>query len=234
MDEKTLHQLRNYQSRMMENYHIYIIGFLAQALFSARLIVQWIKSEKAGDSLSPTIFWQLSILASWLLFIYGLLRNDFAIILGQIIAYTIYIRNLQLQNQWKKLPLATRIIALTTPFIAVVSILHHWDHYYQQLFQNKYIPLWLVFWGIAGQITFTFRFIYQWIYSERKGESCLPMGFWLISIVGSCMILSYAIYRSDPVLLIGQGFGLLVYIRNIMLIRKHNMKLEVGGNQNEA
>ena len=225
MDEKTVHQLRNYQSRMMENYYIYIIGFLAQALFSARLIAQWIKSEKAGDSISPAIFWQLSILASWLLFIYGLLRNDFAIIIGQIIAYTIYIRNLQLQNQWSKLPLITRIIALSTPIIAFISILRNWDVHYQQFFHNENVPLPLLIWGVAGQVTFTFRFIYQWIYSERKGESCLPLGFWIISIVGSCMILSYAIYRIDPVLFIGQGFGVLVYARNIVLIRKKRLQL---------
>ncbi|MBI9056724.1 MAG: lipid-A-disaccharide synthase N-terminal domain-containing protein [Labilibaculum sp.] len=211
---------------MMENYYIYIIGFLAQALFSARLIAQWIKSEKAGDSLSPAIFWQLSILASWLLFIYGLLRNDFAIIIGQIIAYTIYIRNLQLQNQWSKLPLITRIIALSTPIIAFISILRNWDVHYQQFFHNENVPLPLLIWGVAGQVTFTFRFIYQWIYSERKGESCLPLGFWIISIVGSCMILSYAIYRTDPVLFIGQGFGVLIYVRNIILIRKKRLLLK--------
>lgn len=209
----------------MENMYIYVIGFLAQALFSARLIVQWIKSEKAGNSLSLAIFWQLSILASWLLFVYGLLRNDFAIILGQVIAYTIYIRNLQLQNQWKRLPLITRIIALGTPLIAFLSILRNWDVHYQQFFKNEDIPVLLLIWGIAGQITFTFRFVYQWIYSEKKGESCLPIGFWIISIIGSCMILSYAIYRIDPVLFIGQGFGLVVYTRNIMLIRKNNFSL---------
>ena len=215
----------------MNSISVYVVGFLAQALFSARLIVQWIKSEKAGDSISPAIFWQLSILASWLLFIYGLLRDDFAIILGQVIAYTIYIRNLQLQNQWKNLPLVTRIIVLTTPFIAIISICNHWNHYYQQLFQNKDIPIWLLIWGITGQIIFTFRFVYQWIYSECKSESILPMGFWVISILGSFMILSYAIYRADPVLFVGQGFGILVYTRNIMLIRKHNLKLNLGGKQ---
>ena len=212
---------------MIENIHIYAIGFLAQALFSTRLIVQWIKSEKAGDSISPSIFWQLSILASWFLFIYGLLRNDFAIILGQIIAYTIYIRNLQLQNRWKQLPLFTRILALGTPIIAFASIFQNWEIHYQQLFQNKNIPLLLLLWGVAGQITFTFRFIYQWIYSENKGESCLPLGFWIISIIGSCMILSYAIYRTDPVLFIGQGFGVFVYIRNIILIRKKQTSIKI-------
>jgi len=210
----------------MENFHIYAIGFLAQALFSARLLVQWIKSEKAGLSLSPAIFWQLSILASWLLFVYGLLRNDFAIILGQIIAYSIYIRNLQLQNQWKKLPVITRIIALATPFVAILLMSSNWDLHYQKFFNNTDIPIALMIWGIIGQVTFTFRFVYQWIYSEKKGQSCLPLGFWIISIIGSIMILSYAIYRMDPVLFIGQGFGIVVYARNISLIRHSNLNFK--------
>lgn len=210
----------------MENLHIYAIGFLAQALFSARLLVQWIKSEKAGLSLSPAIFWQLSILASWLLFIYGLLRDDFAIILGQIIAYSIYIRNLQLQNQWKKLPVITRIIALATPFVAILLMSSNWDLHYQKFFNNTDIPIALMIWGIIGQVTFTFRFVYQWIYSEKKGQSCLPLGFWIISIIGSIMILSYAIYRIDPVLFIGQGFGIVVYARNISLIRHSNLNFK--------
>ncbi|RUT78776.1 lipid-A-disaccharide synthase N-terminal domain-containing protein [Ancylomarina longa] len=209
----------------MKDIYIYAIGFVAQGLFSARLIVQWIKSEKAGEVLSPVLFWQLSILASWMLFIYGLLRNDFAIILGQVIAYSIYIRNLQIQNQWKKLPLFSRIIALTTPLIAFVIMIQNWDVHYQKLLQNEDIPTMLLLWGVAGQITFTFRFVYQWIYSERKKESSLPLGFWLISILGSAMIISYAIYRVDPVLFIGQGFGILVYSRNIVLIRKQKYKI---------
>jgi len=81
-------------------------------------------------------------------------------------------------------------------------------------------------WGIIGQVTFTFRFVYQWIYSEKKGQSCLPLGFWIISIIGSIMILSYAIYRMDPVLFIGQGFGIVVYARNISLIRHSNLNLK--------
>lgn len=204
----------------MKDIHIYVIGFLAQALFSARLIVQWLKSEKAGQALSPVLFWQLSILASWLLFIYGVLRDDFAIIMGQVIAYFIYIRNLQIQNNWKNLPLISRLIAIVTPIIAFIIMAKNWEFHYQQMFKNDNIPILLLLWGVAGQITFTFRFIYQWIYSERKGESCLPMGFWIISIIGSAMIISYAIYRLDPVLFLGQGFGVLVYCRNIMIIRK--------------
>ena len=75
----------------------------------------------------------------------------------------------------------------------------------------------MVIYGSAGQIIFTFRFIYQWLYSRRRGESELPGGFWIISLTGSLIIVSYAIFRHDPVLILGQGVGLIAYTRNLML-----------------
>jgi lipid-A-disaccharide synthase-like uncharacterized protein len=69
------------------NIWIFAIGLLAQLFFSACILSQWIASEKAGKVLSPPAFWILSIAGSYLLFIYGVLRNDFAIILGQFISF---------------------------------------------------------------------------------------------------------------------------------------------------
>ena len=87
----------------MSDWLIYSIGFLAQILFSSRLLIQWIQSEKVKKVVTPLLFWQLSLLASFLLFVYGWFRNDFAIMLGQVLTYFIYIRNLQIQGFWKKL-----------------------------------------------------------------------------------------------------------------------------------
>ncbi len=78
----------------MSNWLIYTIGFVAQILFSSRLIIQWLSSEREKKVITPTLFWTLSLIASFLLFIYGYLRNDFAIMLGQALTYFIYIRNL--------------------------------------------------------------------------------------------------------------------------------------------
>lgn len=196
---------------------VYIIGFTAQILFSARLLIQWIKSEKVHQILTPVLFWQLSLIASFLLFVYGWIRDDFAIILGQSMTYFIYIRNMQLQGSWKKAPLILRIILILVP-VAIVFYSHHNNQFdIERLFQNANIPLKLLIWGSVGQIIFTFRFIYQWIYSERMKESVLPMGFWFLSLTGSLMILSYAIIRKDPVLFFGQIFGFVVYIRNIII-----------------
>ena len=88
---------------------VYAIGFLAQLFFGARTVLQWILSERAKKSLSPSIFWILSIIASWLFFIYGWMREDFAIILGQVIAYYIYIWNLNAKSVWKKVPFLIKI-----------------------------------------------------------------------------------------------------------------------------
>ena len=72
--------------------------------------------------------------------------------------------------------------------------------------------------GFLGQGLFASRFIVQWIYSEKKGESVIPIIFWYLSIVGGICLLIYAIFRKDPVIILGQSFGILVYTRNLILI----------------
>ena len=199
---------------------IYVIGFLAQVFFSARILLQWILSERAKKVISPAIFWQLSIVGSYLLFVYGWLRDDFAIILGQIISYYIYIWNLDKKHQWKKLPFIIRTLLLLTPVAAILYMLKDASAFVDQFFRNEKISLWLLVYGSMGQIIFTLRFVYQWIYSKRKDESLLPIGFWVISLLGALIIVSYAIYRRDPVLILGQSTGLIAYSRNIYLSRK--------------
>lgn len=74
--------------------------------------------------------------------------------------------------------------------------------------------------GLIGQSLFTSRFLVQWITSERKGVSVIPLAFWWFSLAGGMTLLAYSIYRMDPVFILGQSFGLLVYTRNLILIRK--------------
>ena len=88
---------------------IMVVGLVAQLGFTSRVLVQWILSEKAKKSLSPTIFWNLSLMSSIVFMIYGILREDIIIISGQLLSYFIYIRNLQLKKFWARLPLMIRI-----------------------------------------------------------------------------------------------------------------------------
>jgi lipid-A-disaccharide synthase-like uncharacterized protein len=201
----------------MNQYLIYSIGFLSQLLFSARLLVQWISSEKAGRILSPLLFWQLSILASFLMMVYGILRNDLAIIIGQTITYGVYIRNLHYQGFWKNIPAPVRFAAVCFPALAIAWLRNGDSYNFHTILSNRDISLPLMIWGVASQFVFTFRFVYQWIYTEKKKKSLLPVGFWIISFGGSLMVLSYAVIRKDPVLFIGQIFGFIVYGRNIIL-----------------
>ncbi len=72
--------------------------------------------------------------------------------------------------------------------------------------------------GYVAQILFAMRFVVQWIASERAGKSVVPTAFWVFSIGGGLMLLGYAIYRRDPVFIIGQAFGVFVYLRNLQFV----------------
>ncbi len=82
-----------------------------------------------------------------------------------------------------------------------------------------FINGWVLF-GFLGQAAFSARFIVQWIVSEKNKESTIPVVFWYLSLVGGLILFIYAIYKKDPVFVIGQGSGLFVYIRNLVLIKK--------------
>ncbi len=208
----------------MSNWIVYTIGFVAQFLFSARLVVQWIKSEKSKRIVTPSLFWKLSLLASFLLFVYGYLRDDFAIMLGQSLTYFIYIRNLYLQGEWQKSPKWFRWFLLLFPVLIVAYAYNNGKYDMYELFNNKDIPFWLLLLGVVAQIVFTLRFVYQWLYSEKAKTSHLPVGFWVLSVIGASLIITYAVFRKDPVLLLGHGSGLIIYLRNIFIWRKQDDK----------
>lgn len=79
--------------------------------------------------------------------------------------------------------------------------------------------LWLLV-GFLGQALFSARFIVQWVASERARRSIVPHAFWFLSLAGGATLLAYAIYRQDPVFIVGQGAGLFIYLRNLVLIRR--------------
>ncbi|MGN0000929.1 MAG: lipid-A-disaccharide synthase N-terminal domain-containing protein [Marinilabiliaceae bacterium] len=211
---------------MLEHIAILAIGFLAQVFFSARIIVQWIMSERAHRVLSPSAFWVFSIAGSYLLFIYGWLRSDFAIILGQFVSYFIYLWNLRAKGIWATLPLWLKGVLLFTPLFVVVMVGADAWGFVTRFFCNEGVPLWMLLFGSAGQVLFTLRFVVQWLHSRALGESQLPASFWIISLVGSLIIVSYGIMRQDLVLIVGQSFGLVAYVRNLCIIREQRRRLK--------
>ena len=78
---------------------------------------------------------------------------------------------------------------------------------------------WLVI-GFVAQGIFFARFLVQWLVSERRGESIVPRAFWYFSLAGGLLLFVYAVYQKDPVFMLGQGCGIVVYVRNLMLIAR--------------
>ena len=82
--------------------------------------------------------------------------------------------------------------------------------------------------GMLGQVLFLSRFLVQWIASEKEGKSTVPLSFWYLSIGGGLLLLVYALWRKDPVITLGQLVGVFVYVRNLMLIRRHKAAQAAG------
>jgi lipid-A-disaccharide synthase-like uncharacterized protein len=87
---------------------------------------------------------------------------------------------------------------------------------------NSQLELAWVMFGLFGQLMFTGRFLVQWIASERARRSIVPVAFWWFSIAGGLVLLAYAIYRRDPVFILGQSLGVFIYSRNLWLIHRQD------------
>jgi len=79
--------------------------------------------------------------------------------------------------------------------------------------------IWLVV-GFMGQALFSARFLVQWVSSERRKRSVVPLAFWYFSVAGGATLLAYAVHRMDPVFILGQAAGLAVYVRNLYFIAR--------------
>lgn len=199
-----------------------IVGFIGQGLFSARFVIQWLATEKNRKSVVPLAFWYFSIAGSLTLLAYALFRKDPVFVLGQTFGVFIYLRNLY----FIKPEVVKKLIAAIS--LVVVAILSY-------LFTSGYVSpeqikelrsnnttkdtIWQVI-GFVGQIMFSMRFILQWLASEKQKQSVMPVSFWYFSMIGSVTLLSYAIYQKDPVFILGQSFGMIVYLRNLYFIFK--------------
>lgn len=76
--------------------------------------------------------------------------------------------------------------------------------------------------GFTGQLMFSMRFLLQWLSTEKRRKSVIPVAFWYFSILGGVILLAYAIYRADPVFIAGQGTGLFIYSRNLYFVYKEH------------
>ncbi len=99
--------------------------------------------------------------------------------------------------------------------------------YFHDVFVNNVD--WWVLLGVVAQGLFTMRFVVQWLASEKAQRSVVPMTFWWFSIGGGTLLFVYALYRRDPVFILGQGFGLFVYLRNLQFVLRSKARGEDPG-----
>ena len=198
---------------------VYILGLFGMALYGVRIVVQWYMSEKAKKVVSPGIYWVMSSIGAVVLYLYGWLRKDFSIIFGESVGYYIYMWNISIMGLYRKVPKWVIVVQAMFPVVILLLIVWDFPSFTAGFLHNDNVPLWLLLFGVLGQFTYEIRSVYQLVYSYRHKESSLPLGHWVLAVIGSCMIIAYGIIRHDWVLVIGQ-FAVVFSIRNIMLCLK--------------
>ena len=195
---------------------VYLLGLVAMGVYGSRILIQWYLSEKHHRVESPGIYWVLSSLGAVLLYVYGWLRKDLSIIIGESLGYYVYMWNISILGLYKKVPRIVIFLQAIFPLVILALIIQDLPSFVQTFLKNEYVPLGLLLFGIAGQVTYEIRSIYQLVYSYRRHESVLPLGHWVLAVIGSVMIITYGLIRHDWVLAIGQ-FSIFFSIRNLMI-----------------
>ncbi len=195
---------------------VYLLGLVAMGVYGSRILIQWYLSEKHHRVESPGIYWVLSSLGAVLLYVYGWLRKDLSIIIGESLGYYVYMWNISILGLYKKVPRIVIFLQAIFPLVILALIIQDLPSFVQTFLKNEYVPVGLLLFGIAGQVTYEIRSIYQLVYSYRRHESVLPLGHWVLAVIGSVMIITYGLIRHDWVLAIGQ-FSIFFSIRNLMI-----------------
>ena len=195
---------------------VYLLGLVAMGVYGSRILIQWYMSEKSHRVESPGIYWVLSSLGAVLLYVYGWLRKDLSIIVGESLGYYVYMWNIGILGLYKRVPRVVFILQALFPLVIIGLIIRDWPVFVDTFLHNEYVPLGLLIFGIAGQVTYEIRSIYQLVYSVRRHQSVLPLGHWVLAVIGSLMIITYGLIRHDWVLAIGQ-FSIFFSVRNLMI-----------------
>ena len=201
---------------MTSPFWVYALGFIGMVLYGVRLIVQWYKSEKAGKVVSPGIYWVMSSIGAVVLYLYGWLRKDFSILFGESVGYYIYMWNISIMGMYKKVPKIVIILQAIFPVVILALMMRDLPAFTDGFLRNPDVPPWLLVFGVLGQFIFEIRSLYQLIISYRQKKSVLPLGHWILAVVGGLMIIIYGLIRHDWVLVIGQS-SIVLSFRNIMI-----------------
>jgi lipid-A-disaccharide synthase-like uncharacterized protein len=161
------------------------LGWLGNACFFSRFLLQWLHVERVRERAAPRVFWVLSLTGSALLGAYAVHREVWVLLVGFAVNGCIYLRNLAFRDD---------------------------EHTTLPRGQAAGLAV-----AVVGQAIWSSRFVVQWWYSERVGSSHFPPAFWVVSLAGNALLLSYAIHLLDPVFIAGLALAPIVQIRNLVL-----------------
>lgn len=195
---------------------VYLLGLAGMGIYGLRILIQWYMSEKSRKVESPGIYWILSSLGAVILYIYGWLRKDFSILFGESVGYYIYMWNIGILGLYKKVPRFIIVLQALFPVAILALIARDLPAFREQFLHSEAVPPELLLFGVLGQFIYEIRSVYQLFYSYRRKQSFLPLGHWVLAVIGSVMIITYGLIRHDWVLVIGQ-FSVIFSIRNIMI-----------------
>jgi lipid-A-disaccharide synthase-like uncharacterized protein len=189
-----------------------LFGLIGNLLFTTRVLLQWIASERRKQTVTPVSFWWLSLSGALVLIVYAFGKLEIPFILGYAVSLVPYFRNLRIAYYPDRPARRSGWIVTAALGLACVPIIVFWQ---KQAVQDG----WFYF-GLLGNAVFGSRFFVQWVQSEKRRESVLPLPFWYLSLVGAVILLVYAIIRNDLVFILGFLFNVIPYSRNIYLIRR--------------
>ena len=203
-------------------------GWAGQAVFTWRVVHQWLASEKAKKSVLPPSFWAWSLVGTVLLIVYAAHRRDPVFLLGPLVNACLYGRNLWMSRRPQSVgaaatprPVSRSVlwpVLAGIALFAAVTIEAIGPHHGLVQFERG-VP-WLVV-GFFGQTLWSGRFVVQWYESERKGVSHLPASFFRMSIAGALLLFTYAVSQKDWVNMAAYALNPIPYVRNLVLLRRH-------------
>jgi lipid-A-disaccharide synthase len=211
------------------------LGRLPSIFFALRFFLQWIHSEKKKKSLVDPVFWRLSLCGNFLLAIHYFIQLQFVFYLIQISNGYISIRNLNIIKKRRKITFKISAGLLCTVLVTASLLFFTQSFLFTSSIPLFQIPagfssnsrevswLWHLF-GSLGCLLFASRFWIQWIEAEKCQESQLKKNFWLISILGSLAALLYFLHIKDWVSTLNYSFGLIPYVRNLLLVNREAHK----------
>lgn len=222
----------------MDNWQnlLYPLGYLSSLLFGARIVIQWLSSEVKQKSVVPTVFWKLSLGGNLMLMMHSFIQVQFHVFIIQIGNAVISWRNLNLKKPVEDRVQLKKVIYILVAALTFSSLMFFifndlsFGWFRIPNFENKSAisPIWHAI-GFIGLGLFASRFWIQWIEAEKQKTSNLGPLFWWVSLVGDLLILVYFAKIKDPVNLIGPIFGIIPYVRNLILISKKNKISENKG-----